>query len=61
MRYDKRQRMTAEEVINGTRETELADIIYRYGEERRSRKIAHAILLARKKKRITTTRQLAFA
>jgi len=59
MRYDKRETVTAEEVINSFKEQELADIIYRYGEDPKSRIIARAIVVARKKKRITTTVELA--
>lgn len=59
MRFDPRQSLTAEKVVNGANEKELADIIYYYGEERRSRPIARAIVQARKKSRITTTTQLA--
>jgi 16S rRNA (cytosine1402-N4)-methyltransferase len=59
MRFDKRQKLTAEQVVNGCKENDLADIIFHYGEERRSRPIAKAIVQARKKQRITTTIQLA--
>lgn len=51
--------LTAGDIVNSTREEELADIIYRYGEERFSRKIAKAIVDARKKKRIETSGELA--
>ena len=40
-------------------ETELADVIWRYGEERKSRRVARAIVEARKQKRIETTGELA--
>ena len=59
MRFDKRQQLTAETVVNSYTEKHLADVIYEYGEERKSRYIARAIVLARKKSRITTTAQLA--
>lgn len=59
MRFDKRQELTAYQVINSTPEKELADIIYHYGEERQSRKIARRIVEARKRKRIETTTELA--
>ncbi len=49
---------TAAEVVNGLSEKELADIFYKYGEERRSRQIAKRIVEARKKKRIMTTGEL---
>ncbi len=51
--------LTAYELVNFTSERELADIIYRYGEDHASRKIAREICLARKHKRITSTVQLA--
>ena len=47
---------TAADIVNYESEKELADLIYRLGEERRSRKIARAIVRARP---ITTTLQLA--
>lgn len=51
--------MSAADVVNQLAEKELADIIYRYGEERASRKIARAIVDLRAKTPITRTRQLA--
>ncbi|MDA1089697.1 MAG: 16S rRNA (cytosine(1402)-N(4))-methyltransferase RsmH [Proteobacteria bacterium] len=51
--------MTAAEVVNQLGEKELADIIYRYGEERLSRRIAKAIVEARQETPITRTGQLA--
>jgi 16S rRNA (cytosine1402-N4)-methyltransferase len=56
MRMDRSQGTTAAELINFTSEHELADLIYRFGEERRSRKIARAIVRARP---IHTTEELA--
>jgi 16S rRNA (cytosine1402-N4)-methyltransferase len=50
--------LTAEQVVNQFDERELADLIYEFGEERRSRRIARAIVRARP---IRTTRQLAAA
>ena len=47
MRMDRRQRRTAAELVNGLPERELADLIWRYGEERFSRRIARAIARAR--------------
>ena len=47
MRMDPAQPLTAAEVVNRTGERELADLIYKFGEERRSRKIARAIVRAR--------------
>lgn len=56
MRMDRSQQTTAEELTNFTSENELADLIYKFGEERRSRKIARAIVRARP---IRTTQHLA--
>jgi 16S rRNA (cytosine1402-N4)-methyltransferase len=56
MRMNPRIGVTAEQVVNQTGEKELADLIYEFGEERRSRRIARAIVRARP---ITTTAQLA--
>ena len=50
--------LTARDVVNSTREEELANIIYEYGEERFSRMIAKAIVEARRKQKIETTAQL---
>ena len=41
MRMDKTQKLTAKEIVNTYSEEELANIIYEYGEERFSRKIAN--------------------
>jgi len=49
----------AADVIASASEAELADVIYIYGEERHSRKVARAITTTRKDAPITTTRQLA--
>ena len=59
MRMDQTQGQTAADLVNTASEQELADIIYRYGEERVSRRIARAIVEARAKVRIETTAQLA--
>ena len=56
MRMDRSQGTTAGDLINFAREQELADLIYQFGEERRSRKVARAIVRARP---IQTTGQLA--
>lgn len=50
--------ITAAEIINSFREEEIADILYKYGEERFSRQIAKKIVEERKKKRIITTLEL---
>jgi len=47
MRMDPQAELTAEQVVNHMREEELADVIYEFGEERRSRRIARAIVRAR--------------
>ena len=56
MRMDTRQERTAAQVVNEADERELADLIYEYGDERRSRRIARAIVRGRP---VTTTGQLA--
>jgi 16S rRNA (cytosine1402-N4)-methyltransferase len=56
MRQDTRKGETAEQVVNQEDENELADLIYEFGEERRSRRIARAIVRARP---ISTTAELA--
>jgi 16S rRNA (cytosine1402-N4)-methyltransferase len=56
MRMDTRTGPTAEQVVNGMEERELANLIYEYGEERRSRTVARAIVRGRP---VTTTGQLA--
>jgi 16S rRNA (cytosine1402-N4)-methyltransferase len=50
---------SAADLVNEADEAELADIIWRYGEERRSRRVAKAIVEARRHKRIETTGELA--
>ena len=50
---------SAADVVNGAAEGELADIIHRFGEEHRARRIAHAIVEARRDGRIERTLQLA--
>jgi 16S rRNA (cytosine1402-N4)-methyltransferase len=58
MRMDRRQSRTAEDVVNGSSEKLLADILFRYGEERASRRIARAIVQSRP---LATTRDLSRA
>jgi len=53
--------LTAADVVNELAEQELADIIYRYGEERASRRVARAIVKLRSEQAITRTGQLASA
>ena len=59
MRMDKTQKLSAYDVVNNYKEEKLADVIYKYGEERYSRKIARNICLARNNKPIETTKELA--
>jgi 16S rRNA (cytosine1402-N4)-methyltransferase len=56
MRMDTRSGPTAEQVVNEMGERELANLIYEYGEERRSRTVARAIVRGRP---VTSTAQLA--
>jgi len=56
MRMNPMSGQTAEQVVNHLDERELADVIYEFGEERRSRRIARAIVRSRP---IQTTKQLA--
>jgi len=56
MRMNPMSEPTAEQVVNQFDERELADLIYEFGEERRSRRIARAIVRSRP---ISTTAQLA--
>ncbi|MGC2637239.1 MAG: 16S rRNA (cytosine(1402)-N(4))-methyltransferase RsmH [Acidobacteriaceae bacterium] len=56
MRMNPREGETAEQVVNHMGEKELANVIYEFGEERRSRRIARAIVRSRP---VTTTAQLA--
>jgi 16S rRNA (cytosine1402-N4)-methyltransferase len=56
MRMDPRSERSAEQVVNHLDERQLADVIYEFGEERRSRRIARAICRSRP---IRTTAQLA--
>lgn len=50
--------LSAKEIINSYREEQIADIIYRYGEEKLSRKIARLIVAEREQQEISTTSQL---
>ena len=59
MRCDRTQHRTAADIINETPENELADLIYQYGEERFSRRIAAAIVNERVVTPITLCSQLA--
>jgi 16S rRNA (cytosine1402-N4)-methyltransferase len=59
MRMDRGEGETAADLVNRLPERELADLIYLYGEERRSRRIARAIVRARERAPIRTTTELA--
>lgn len=59
MRLDRTRPVSAADLVNSASEQELADIFWRYGEERRSRQIARRIVNAREKGAITRTTQLA--
>lgn len=56
MRMDPANEITAEDIVNHGSERELADLIYKFGEERHSRRIARAIMKARP---IRSTTELA--
>ena len=58
MRMDTTAPTTAADIVNETDEGDLADLIYAFGEERRSRRIAHAIVARRP---LHTTRELVNA
>ena len=59
MRMDRRQTKTAYDVVNYYSEQDIKDILYTYGEERFSARIAAKIISARQKKPIETTGELA--
>lgn len=58
---DPEEGKTAADLVNSLPESELADLIYNYGEERFSRGIARSIVEARSRERILTTKALAEA
>jgi 16S rRNA (cytosine1402-N4)-methyltransferase len=58
MRFDPAQGLSAADIVNGWPEAELADLLFHYGEERRSRRIARYLVQHRP---FTTTGQLAEA
>lgn len=59
MRMDKRQKLTAKEVVNEFSQKELGKIFKRYGEERFWKNAARVIVEEREKKEIKTTKELA--
>lgn len=58
MRMDKSQKLTAKDVVNTYSEEELANIIYKYGEEKFSRNISRNICQYRENQEITSTKTL---
>ena len=59
MRFDQSRKTTAADIINKADEKNLADLIYKYGEDRASRRIARFIVRHRRDEPIKTTGQLA--
>ena len=59
MRIDASLEVTAADIINGYDEKSLADLIFEYGQDRASRRIARYIVQQRQREPITTTGQLA--
>ena len=59
MRIDKRLKRTAADIINKADEKFLADLLYKYGQERGSRRISRFIVRERQRRPITMTGQLA--
>jgi len=59
MRIDRRLETTAADIVNRADETSLADLIYEFGQDRASRRIARFIVNHREGERITSTAQLA--
>jgi len=59
MRADRAQEQTAERIVNEYSAEQLAEIFFKYGEEKRSRQAAACIIEYRSTKRITTTKELA--
>jgi 16S rRNA (cytosine1402-N4)-methyltransferase len=58
MRMDRDASLSARDIVNGWSAADLADILFRYGEESFARPIANAIVAARKTKAIETTGEL---
>ena len=59
MRFDTNNPLTAEDIVNDYSEAQLVEIFKKYGEEPKAKIIARAIVAARKRKKIKTTRELA--
>ena len=58
MRMDKRQKLTAFDIVNTYSQEELTDLIYKYGEENWAKRIAEFVIEARRESEIETTFQL---
>lgn len=58
MRMNQKSKKTAEEILNSYTEESLADILFRYGELRNSRRIASLLVREREKNRITSIEEL---
>ena len=58
MRFDRSNKLTAETVVNEYSQEQLANVIYQYGEERHSRRIARRIVEMRTNKRLTRSDEL---
>lgn len=61
MRMDRSTGPTAADLLRDVRESELADIIHRFGEDRHARRIARGLVAARKREPLTSTGQLSDA
>lgn len=61
MRMDRSEGQTAADMVNNLPEAELADLIYEYGDERQSRRIARALVARRERRPFVTTLDLAEA
>ena len=59
MRMDRSQTLTAADIVNTYSEAELARLFRDFGEERKARQVARAVVMERKKRRIATTGALA--
>lgn len=59
MRMDRSTGATAAELLRDARESELADVIHGYGEDRLARRIARSLVAARERAPLTSTGQLA--
>jgi len=59
MRMDRDQELTAANIVNEYSESDLAHVLWQYGEERFSRRIARAVIAARAKKPVETCRELS--